>query len=129
MTLRKNTGGAYGALRDPRDSTGLRRDMVVVKEYIKAHCREKLTCEKIAREMGLSESYLEKLFGREVGATITEYIRICRMEESKVLLKTTSMRIKDIGHAVGIESPSWYSNCFHRLYGISPSAYRKKMEE
>lgn len=126
---RKNMGGAYGALRKPEDSRGLRRDMVEVKEYIREHCRENLTCETIAQEMGLSSSYLEKLFGREVGATITAYIKLCRMEESARLLKDTSLRIKDISRLIGIESPSWYSKCFKERYGLSPSDYRKAADE
>lgn len=126
MIVRKNTGGAYGALRDPSDSEGLRKDMLAVKEYLRAHCREDVDCKKAAWALGLSDSYIEKTFGREVGATIRQYVIICRVEESTKLLTGTSMRIEEICAAVGMRTPAWYTKCFHRYYGISPTEYRRR---
>ncbi len=125
MMVRKNTGGAFGALRSPSEDEGLAKDLVAVKEYIKEHCREPLTCGTVSEALGLSESYLEKIFGREVGATISQYVLMCRMERSSELLVETSMRIREICEAVGMKTPGWYSKCFHRCYGISPSEYRR----
>lgn len=128
MIVRKNTGGAYGALRDPRDSDGLGKDMLAVKAYLKDHCREQVTCREAAAALGLSESYIEKTFGREVGATISQYVIMCRMEMSAALLISTSMRIREICDAVGMRTPAWYTKCFHRYYGIAPSEYRRREE-
>ncbi len=126
MIVRKNTGGAYGALRSPRESDGLSKEMLAVKEYLRAHCREQVNCRKAAMALGLSESYIEKTFGREVGATISGYVLMCRMEVSADLLVNTSMRITEICDAVGMKTPAWYTKCFHRYYGISPTEYRRR---
>lgn len=126
MIVRKNTGGAYGALRDPTDSEGLRKDMVDLKEYLRAHCREDVDCKKASEALGLSDSYVEKTFGREVGATICQFVMMCRMEESAKLLRETSLRVDEICRDVGMKTPAWFSKCFHRCYGVSPREYRKK---
>ncbi len=124
MIVRKNTGGAYGALRSPMDSEGLGKDVLAVKEYLKAHCREQVNGKKAAAALGLSESYIEKTFGREVGASISWYVILCRMELGAELLVTTSMRITEVCYAVGMRTPAWFTKCFHRSYGISPTEYR-----
>ncbi len=124
MIVRKNMGGSYGALRRPAESRGLSREIIAVKKYLRDHCREQVDGRQAARALGLSETYIGKMFGREVGATISQYVLICRMEESAELLVTTSMRITEISDAVGMNTPGWYTKCFHRCYGVSPSEYR-----
>jgi AraC-like DNA-binding protein len=45
------------------------------------------------------------------------------------LLQTTSNTIAEVAYSVGINDPFYFSKCFKNQFGVSPSAYRKKLSE
>ena len=102
------------------------RTVARVKSYIQEHLGERLVCEQIARMVYLNVDYLERLFKRETGLTITDYIANCRIDMAKKLISDTSMPISSVAQEVGYTSFSYFSKLFRRSTGMSPRDYRRK---
>ncbi|MFQ6110800.1 MAG: helix-turn-helix transcriptional regulator, partial [Nitrospinota bacterium] len=96
------------------------------KEYIWANYSRKLSQDEVARVVGLSTSYLSRLFRREMGISFTEYLTSVRIAASKRLMETTDLPLLDIIHQVGYEDPSHFSKVFKRSEGLTPSGWRAK---
>lgn len=103
------------------------RIVVRVKNYIHAHLGDRLLCEQIAGVVYLNVDYLERLFKRETGVTITDYIAGCRIEMAKKLISGTSMPISSIAQEIGYTSFSYFSKLFKRSTGMNPRDYRRKV--
>lgn len=50
------------------------------KEYIYSHIKERITIEDLADSLGVSASYLSRLFKKETGISVSAYIRRQKIE-------------------------------------------------
>lgn len=75
---------------------------------------------------GISKSHLCKLFKKDCGMTICDYIRRLRIESAKKLLKNSSYPISKIQESVGYKSRTYFYLAFKKLAGMSPMEFRKK---
>ena len=55
------------------------------KEYIYAHIKERITIEDLADALGVSSSYLSRLFKKEAGVSVSAYIRNRKIDMAKNL--------------------------------------------
>ncbi|MGZ3772667.1 MAG: AraC family transcriptional regulator [Pseudobdellovibrionaceae bacterium] len=78
----------------------------------------------IARQSGLSQRNLSRLFMQETGLTPKDYVILKRMDKAKVLLKETKLTITDISLEVGYNSLSKFIETFRKIEGILPSDFR-----
>lgn len=104
---------------------GVRSDIDQVKKYIAYHVNEDLSIDKLASKVYLSQGYLSYIFKKETGMNLSRYIKQCRMEKAKELLKTTNMKIVQICERVGFSNVSYFCQSFREYCGISPDKYRK----
>ena len=93
--------------------------------YISNHLDEDLGIDKLAAKVYLSEGYLSLSFKRKTGMTISRYIKKCRMEKAKELLRTTNMKLGEICDTLGFSSVCYFCQSFREYCGISPDKYRK----
>jgi two-component system response regulator YesN len=100
-----------------------------IKLYIQDHICEELTRSTIAAKVYLNPSYLSRLFKKETGTGLVEYILQCRMELARQLLIDTNMTVSSIAEQVGYTHFSHFSKMFRQLYGIAPVEYRKKYQK
>jgi AraC-like DNA-binding protein len=95
--------------------------------YIQTHLHSPLTRELLACEMGVSASYLNRVFLRTMGMTIMRFVTWCRVEAAKFMLCYSRVeRIGEIATLVGFAHAFSFNSVFTREVGLSPSAYRKK---
>lgn len=104
---------------------GVRSDIDQVKKYIAYHVDEDLSIDKLAAKVYLSQGYLSYIFKKETGMNLSRYIKQCRMEKAKELLKTTNMKIVQICQKVGFSNVSYFCQSFREYCGISPDKFRK----
>lgn len=95
------------------------------KRFIETNYAHPISVEEIAAAMGISVSYLFKLFKTDLNLSPKQYINTCRMHQAKILLKETNLSIGQIGCAVGYSDPLAFSRFFTVHEGVSPSGYRK----
>lgn len=94
--------------------------------YIREHPAENLTLDDIARHTHMNSSYLSRIFKKECGCSVTEYITTIRMEKAKELLETTNLLTYEIAEKIGINEPSYFSMLFKKFAGLTPTEYRSR---
>ena len=85
----------------------------------------KLSPDKLGTLVGLSLSRLHYLFKVETGTSPARYLRSLRLERARSLLDSTHTSVKQIMIEVGVTDRSHFEREFKRLYGLTPSKYRK----
>lgn len=80
----------------------------------------------IAEEVGVSTSYLQRIFRQIQGMTIVEYLNKLRIERAKLLLSNTEDSVIDIAIASGFNSRQHFTRVFSAIEGCSPLSYRRK---
>ena len=85
-----------------------------------------LKVELIAREVGMSHSVLYKKVMALTDLTIVEFIRTIRLKKAAKLLTKSDIPINRISQEVGFTDPKYFSKCFQKLYGETPSNYKNQ---
>ncbi|MDF2923055.1 MAG: response regulator [Paenibacillaceae bacterium] len=98
------------------------------KQYIKANLKD-VTREKAADYIYLNSAYLSRVFKRETGQSIIDFIIGAKMDRAKILLTETNLRIVDICEEIGYENYSHFGQAFKKKVGISPLEYRKRFQK
>ncbi len=93
------------------------------EKYIAKNYREALSVEAISSALGISVSYLHRIFKQVKGIGVTEYITYCRMEMAKTMLSSGNTRAYEIAAAVGYSDPLYFSRVFKKYFGVSFSEY------
>lgn len=96
-----------------------------VKKYIHDHLREDIYISDIAGKVFLNEQYLMRLFKKNTGLSILEYITDARLWMAKQLLVKTDHPIKWVADSVGYGNYSYFTKIFKRSVGVTPVEYRK----
>ena len=93
-----------------------------IQEYIGANPKTSLT--KIAEYLHHSPNYLSRIFSKETGSTIKNFIVDTRIACAKELLKSSSKSIGQIAEEVGYKNHQHFSTIFNKVTGMPPSDYR-----
>jgi AraC family transcriptional regulator len=59
------------------------------------------------------------------GRTPYELLISLRMERARDLLRDPRLQVTDVAFAVGYKTPSSFAAAFHKLVGVTPSAFRR----
>ena len=105
------------------------KECAVVRRYIDNHFKENLTLDDLAAVAHVSKYYLAHAFSREYGTSPINYLLSCRIKESLYLLSETRLPLSQISETLGFSSPSYFSQSFRRIQGISPIQYRKNSQK
>jgi len=86
------------------------------------------TVPELARAAGISRSVLTERFGRLVGQSPIEYLKIWRLHLAGSMLRDGERKLREIAEAVGYESESAFSKAFRRTFGASPGSWRRSAQ-
>lgn len=95
-----------------------------IHQYVQNHLDQELTLTNLAAHVNHSPAYLSRLYKKETGVTLFNYITDCRMAKAKELLAGTAMKIHKIATAVGYESPPQFTRSFKKWFKMTPQEYR-----
>ena len=59
-------------------------------------------------------------------SSVADFIRDCRLEHARILLKTTDMKVADIATASGFSRPTTFNHDFKARFNLSPTEYRRQ---
>ncbi|MBS4210496.1 response regulator [Bacillus sp. FJAT-50079] len=85
-----------------------------------------LTLTMIAQMVGVTPSYLSRLFKKEVGINFVDYLQQIRINKAKDLLNIPNMKILEVSEMVGFNNAEYFSRIFKRFTGITPQNYRSQ---
>ncbi|SDB63063.1 AraC-type DNA-binding protein [Flavobacteriaceae bacterium MAR_2010_188] len=77
---------------------------------------------------GISAAKVQAGFKHYFNETINTFTRNARMAKTKELIETTNLNFSEISYLVGISSRSYFSKEFQNYYGVTPTKYRKSIE-
>lgn len=100
--------------------------IIVCLDYIYDNLHTKITLEKLAETTNLSMAYLSKLFHKEVGMTVSEYISKKRIEAAENMLKYSEYTCLEISNYLCFSSESHFIQVFKKHTGYTPKCYREK---
>lgn len=103
-------------------------DISKAVEYIDRHFSNDLSLNELAAKLYLSPSQFSKKFKMETGFNFIEYMKNKRMQLAGELLRSTKMKIDDIGEQVGYRDVKHFHKVFKTIHGKSPYQYRKTGE-
>lgn len=110
-------------------SRNLSDDYMKSHEYIKQHYMEDIRVEDIANILGKKQTYVYHLFKINTGQTPSEYIQRYRIKQAIKHLKETKASMTYIAFEVGFSSSQYFTKVFKRYMGVSPSVFRKQVQE
>ncbi|WP_150268852.1 AraC family transcriptional regulator [Paenibacillus tepidiphilus] len=92
--------------------------------YLKEHYREEIVFEDMAKEIGISYSYMRKIVYEMTGKSMIDYLNQVRIEKAKQLLVDSDLTIKQIAAEVGYYNVQSFNRFFRKYEGMPPSSYK-----
>ncbi len=83
------------------------------------------TEQQIAKMLFVSETTLRQLYIAKFGMPPKRYIRHVKLSKARTLLRITDKTVTEIAHIIGYINTSKFTEAFRKLYGETPSSYRK----
>lgn len=113
---------------DNRPSGPIHPEIAKVLFYVYKNYPKHITLNEVASYAGLSKEYLSRLFLKEMGVNLFQYILKVRMIKAKEFIhRNPSIRIKKVAYSVGFDNPYFFSSKFKEYFGISPNQYRSSL--
>ncbi len=98
-------------------------------EYIRIHCKNRITVTELSKFCHCSDSYLSRIFKRRTGVNINVYVNKVRTELAKGPLCSSNESIAEIAASVGFDDPNYFSRVFSQVIGVSPTEYRRRFHQ
>lgn len=97
-----------------------------IKNFILSNLDSDITIPLIAELFHYNELYLGRLFKKETGQSITNYINSQRLNYACRLLTDSNLNVISIANRTGFNNVTYFNRLFKNTYSLSPSAYRNK---
>lgn len=107
-----------------RKSHVLSKPIVLCLDYIYNNIHSRITIHELAEYLDISESYLSKLFSKEMGLSLSEYILNLKIDKARNLLQYSDYSIVDISQYLSFASQSHFIQVFKKITGTTPHKYR-----
>lgn len=95
------------------------------KDYVYQNYRKKIYLEEIADILGISSSYLSRLFKKETGISLQDFINDVRVKKAANLLIYSEETLPGIAEYVNFPSQSYFGKIFKQKMQMTPKQYRE----
>lgn len=96
-----------------------------VKKFIQLNLDKELSREDVARHVYLNPDYLDRIYKKKTGVSVSKYMLQERLKIAQELLSKTDLPISTIAAKVGYCNHSNFSCVFKKMHGMNPAEYRK----
>ena len=97
------------------------------KAYISENYSQLLSVKEVAEHVHLNPEYFTRLFKKETGKNIKNYIVDCKMTLAKDLLATSNLPVSMVALEVGYTNFSHFTQIFKKIENMTPSEYRLRV--
>jgi len=97
-----------------------------VQQYILEHLDSECSREHIAEAVFIHPDYLSRMFKKNTGMGLSEYILKQRISMARQLLANTEEPIGRISEKTGFRYVAYFSKVFKQETGMAPMAYRNR---
>ena len=107
---------------------GSKKDKLVneIIEYVNSHYNEEMNLKNISKMFFINHIYVGQLFKNEAGEYFHDYVNKIRVQNALRLLQEGKLAIGEISEMVGYKYHDHFYRNFRKIFGISPSEYRKR---
>ena len=99
--------------------------VIEVQKYInRNYHNEDLSISEVANSLGVSQTYLTRLFKRELKMTFADYLTNVRIKNAIILMRDPYLELYEIAELIGYSTQHYFSNVFKKHVGISPKDYK-----
>ncbi|MEL6695934.1 MAG: two-component regulator propeller domain-containing protein [Bacteroidota bacterium] len=99
-----------------------------VAELMEKHISSSwLSVEFLASEMSMSRATFYRRMEEIMHDSPSNFIKQFRLKRATQLLQQKRFNISEVSHQTGFKNPRYFSKCFQKEYGVSPSVYLKQL--
>lgn len=104
---------------------------IVMEVMEKNYDNSEFGVQELANEMRMNRSVLSKKLNAEAGQPTAQFIRNYRLGIAKKMIteNVANRNITEIAYRVGFNDPKYFTRCFTKQYGESPSAFKESLEK
>ncbi len=102
------------------DEKFLKKAMEIVENHISD---SNFSVMVFVKEMGMSRSVMYRKLEAVTGQSVNEFIRTIRLKRAAQLLALNEFTISEVTYEVGFNDPQYFSKCFSKQFGKTPSSY------
>jgi len=93
---------------------------------LRANWRDSVSVPELARTCNLSTSHFSSIFRELTGTSPLDFCRHLKVQRAAEMMDHTDWPLKRISMEAGFNDPLYFSRVFHRIYKMSPTAYRQR---
>lgn len=113
----------------PESIDDMNRTVQHAVQYLTTQYAEPITIEMMAESMGYNRAYLSRIFKSAMQQSPVTFLLHLRLDKARRLIRErTELTLEQIASSVGFNDPLYFSKQFRRIYGMTPSDYRRQME-
>ncbi len=90
---------------------------------------ENLKIEEMAEAVNMSRTTFYEKLKSLVGTSPSDFLRQLRMQRAQDLMTRSTMNVSQVAYAVGFTDPKYFTRCFRKATGVSPTEYREQHRE
>jgi YesN/AraC family two-component response regulator len=128
-SLRKGVNYMLNAIDSAQRHNMPKSDVERAKSYIANNIANPITVKDVADHVNLSAEYFTKLFKRETGQNIKEYIALSKVTAAKEMLEHSNISVGMIALELGYSYFSHFTQVFKKYENMTPSEYRSKFSQ
>ncbi len=97
-----------------------------IKLYIDTHLDGDTSLYALSSHVHMCQEHLLRIFKKQEGVTILQYVNDLKLEKAKQMLSETDMQIREIAVKLGFTSAGYFGRFFKSKMGITPNLYREQ---
>ena len=94
--------------------------------YLNVNAGQQIVRWKLADTVHVSEDYLTRIFHKEIGLSLWEYLNRYRIYLATKMLRETNDTIYEIAENAGFQDQAYFCRVFKKIYGVPPGKIRQK---
>ena len=99
-------------------------------DYIRQNLsRGDISLDEIADHLMISKSYLCRLFQKNLGISVQQYIYHTRIEQAKEYLNDFRLKIYEVAELTGFNSSTHFNIVFKKIMRCTPAEYRNGLKQ
>ncbi len=98
-------------------------------DFIEQNYTSDISLSDAAGNIGITESYLSRLFRSKTNYSFLEYLRNLRLKKALELMQDQSLRINEIARMTGFRDMSYFSGQFRKYIGVTPNQYQNGLKQ
>lgn len=106
----------------------LREDSPVsaLQQHMLQNLHQPHTLASLAERAHMSPRNLSRIFRKECGVTVMDYLADARIDAARRYLESTDLSIKEVAYHCGFDTPDGFRRVFSHRLGITPADYRQR---